>query len=147
MVFGILSKTNYHRYSMTIAVPSEVIASAIVVEYWKAPVNKAVWVTMVCCVETPNVHMFQQAIKLLWWPYSSCHALFNSSSFWDVPSTSLECDGMERWADLSHLTSSRDHPTKTSCLISSRRRNSRSVSVIHCFPLIRRNLPFIFLLP
>ncbi|PLW18937.1 hypothetical protein PCANC_12839 [Puccinia coronata f. sp. avenae] len=33
-------------YSMTIAVPSEVIASAIVVEYWKAPVNKAVWVTM-----------------------------------------------------------------------------------------------------
>ncbi|KAI9628468.1 hypothetical protein H4Q26_018069 [Puccinia striiformis f. sp. tritici PST-130] len=33
-------------YSMTIAVPSEVIASAIVVEYWKAPVNKAVWVTL-----------------------------------------------------------------------------------------------------
>ncbi|KNZ63551.1 hypothetical protein VP01_1129g8 [Puccinia sorghi] len=31
---------------MTIAVPSEVIASAIVVEYWKAPVNKAVWVTL-----------------------------------------------------------------------------------------------------
>ncbi|KAA1073151.1 hypothetical protein PGT21_001630 [Puccinia graminis f. sp. tritici] len=33
-------------YSMTIAVPSEVIASAIVVEYWKTPVNKAVWVTL-----------------------------------------------------------------------------------------------------
>lgn len=33
-------------YSMTIAVPSEVIASAIVVEYWKAPVNKAIWVTL-----------------------------------------------------------------------------------------------------
>ncbi|KAA1076293.1 hypothetical protein PGT21_001592 [Puccinia graminis f. sp. tritici] len=31
---------------MTIAVPSEVIASAIVVEYWKTPVNKAVWVTL-----------------------------------------------------------------------------------------------------
>nr|AAB39866.1 putative permease [Uromyces viciae-fabae] len=31
-------------YSLTIAVPSEVIAATIVVEYWKAPVNKVVWI-------------------------------------------------------------------------------------------------------
>lgn len=31
-------------YSMTIAIPSEVIASTIVVEYWKLPVNKVVWI-------------------------------------------------------------------------------------------------------
>ncbi|POV98342.1 hypothetical protein PSHT_14076 [Puccinia striiformis] len=63
-------------YSMTIAVPSEVIASAIVVEYWKAPVNKAVWVTLFivlgCAINFLGVRWYgeQGADRLFtWYPH------------------------------------------------------------------------------
>ncbi|CAH7672968.1 amino acid permease-domain-containing protein [Phakopsora pachyrhizi] len=33
-------------YSLVTAIPSEIIAAAIVVDYWKVPVNRALWVTL-----------------------------------------------------------------------------------------------------